>query len=215
VVYDRLIPKGLLEYVNPKAELFYVGKSPGYHSMTQDEINRLLLELTEKYNIIVRLKGGDPLTFGRGEEECEYLVTRKVDCEIVPGISSYLAATAKYGIPLAGRNYASSFTVATGHLAENTGRKLDYSKLAETTGTLVLLMAASNAQKILEQVVKVKGRNEYGLIIQGLGEAGETVICGRLGDLVERGRDPVRNPAVIIIGKSVESGVKLGRIRCM
>ena len=215
MVYDRLIPKGLLEYVNSKAKLFYVGKSPGSHFMTQDKINRLLLELSERYNIVVRLKGGDPLTFGRGEEECDYLLTRGVNCEIIPGVPSYSAAAAKYVIPLAGRNYSSSFTVATGHLAENKERKLEYSKLAKTADTLILLMAARNARKILRQVIEAKGEDEYGLIIQRLGEADEAVICGKLIDLVEEINDPIRNPAVIIIGKSVESGVKLGKIRCM
>ena len=215
VVYDRLIPKGLLEYVNSKAKLFYVGKSPGSHFMTQCEINRLLLELSEKYDIVVRLKGGDPLTFGRGEEECDYLLTRDVNCEIIPGIPSYSAAAAKYGVPLAGRNYGSSFTVATGHLAENKRRELNYSKLAKTTDTLILLMTASNARKILREVIKAKGEDEYGLIIQRLGEADEAVICGKLIDLVERVKDPIRNPAIIIAGKSVESGVSLGKIRCL
>ncbi|MCE4614154.1 MAG: uroporphyrinogen-III C-methyltransferase [Desulfurococcales archaeon] len=215
VVYDRLIPRGLLDYANPTAELFYVGKSPGSHSMNQGEINDLLLDLSGRFNIVVRLKGGDPLIFGRGEEECEYLIRKGINCKIIPGITSYSATAAKFIIPLAGRNYTSSFTVATGHLAEEKKIELDYSKLAETPGTLVLLMAASKAKQILKQVMEVRGVDEHAMIIQRLGMEDESILCGRLMDLTEKVETAIENPAVIFIGKSVELGVKLGKLQCL
>ena len=216
VVYDRLIPRGVLDYCNPSAELIYAGKAPGKHALSQDEINQLLYDLSKNHRIVVRLKGGDPLVFGRGEEECAYLQERSVPCEVVPGITSFQSAAAKHLIPLAGRGLASAFTVATGVQSSSTRQRLDYKELAGIPGTLVFLMTASRAIRIIDEVARVRGPDEYGAIIELIGGEGENAVCGPLRILkLQAERNGVRNPAIIIIGKSVELGARYGWIKCM
>ena len=216
VVYDRLIPRGVLDYCNPNAELIYAGKAPGKHALSQDEINQLLYDLSKNHRVVVRLKGGDPLVFGRGEEECAYLLEKGVPCEIVPGITSFQSAAAKHLITLAGRGLASAFTVATGVQSSSTRWRLDYRELAGIPGTLVFVMTASRAARIIDEVASVRGPGEYGAIIELIGEEGENAICGPLRTLkVYAEENGVRNPAILIIGRSVELGARYDWIKCM
>lgn len=216
VVYDRLIPRGVLEYCNPSAELIYAGKAPGKHALSQDEINQLLYDLSRNHRVVVRLKGGDPLVFGRGEEECTYLLEKSVPCEVVPGITSFQSAAAKHLIPLAGRGLASAFTVATGVQSSSTKQRLGYKELAGIPGTLVFVMTASRASKIIDEVASVRGQGEYGAIIELIGEEGESAVCGPLRTLkIHAEKNGVRNPAILIIGRSVELGARYGWIKCM
>ena len=123
IIYDRLVNPTLLNHAKPDAELIYAGKSPAGHVLTQDEINLVLVQKAQEGKTVVRLKGGDPFVFGRGGEEAEILVEHGIPYEIVPGITSAIAAPEYAGIPVTHRNYASSFAVITGHEAEAEGGK--------------------------------------------------------------------------------------------
>ena len=121
VIYDYLANADFLRLCPKEAELVYVGKKAGAHTLPQDKINKLIVQKAGQGALVVRLKGGDPYIFGRGAEEAQELVRAGLDFEVVPGISSAVAATAYAGIPLTHRDYASSVSFVTGH--EDSGKK--------------------------------------------------------------------------------------------
>jgi uroporphyrin-III C-methyltransferase len=206
ILYDRLAPIEVLGEARPDAIKIYVGKEPGGKGFTQDEINRMLLDYALKGFKVVRLKGGDPFVFGRGEEECIYVVSHGVECEVIPGVSSFLAASARARAPLTSRGFSSSFAVVTGTEDPGKGFKsVDIRRVAEAVDTIVILMGASNAEKLLEEVASVRGYDEVGVVVVNATLPGEKVIYGNLRELVELARMKlIENPAVIIIGPSVK-----------
>jgi len=206
ILYDRLAPIEVLREARPDAIKIYVGKEPGGKGFTQDEINRMLVDYALKGFKVVRLKGGDPFVFGRGEEECIYVVSHGVECEVIPGVSSFLAASARARAPLTSRGFSSSFAVVTGMEDPGKGFKaVDIRRVAEAVDTIVILMGASNAEKLLEEVASVRGYDEVGVIVINATLPGEKVIYGSLRELIELARMKViENPAVIIIGPSVK-----------
>lgn len=148
VLYDRLIPRELLQEARSDAELIFVGKGPDRHVMRQAEITELLIERVRAGNQVVRLKGGDPLVFGRGGEEVFALAEADLPYEIVPGISSVLAGPAYAGIPVTHRGMVTSFAVVTGHEDPTKPESTtDWSALAQVP-TLVMVMAAKNIARI-------------------------------------------------------------------
>src|SRR5436305_10189717 len=147
VVYDYLANPRLLSYC-PQADCIYVGKKAAQHSMTQDQINALLVEKAKAGKRVVRLKGGDPFVFGRGGEECEALAAAGVRFEVVPGVTSAIAAPAYAGIPLTQRGLAHAFTMVSGHLEPDDPEGTDWEALARVRGTLVLLMAMGRLDAI-------------------------------------------------------------------
>ena len=140
VIYDFLAAPKLLKYAREDAEIIYVGKKGGAHTLPQKEINTLLVQKAKEGHIVARLKGGDPFVFGRGGEEAEELARAGITFEIVPGVTSAVAAPAYAGIPLTHRRYNTSVAFITGHedptKEEST---IDWSKLATGVGTLVFL----------------------------------------------------------------------------
>ena len=152
IAYDRLIDTRLLAHARSDVELIDVGKLPG--SRTQEDISALLVRHARKGRRVVRLKGGDPFVFGRGGEEAQALNDAGVKFEIVPGVTSAIAAPAYAGIPLTHRDHASSFTVVTGSTAPD-GRPdgIDSAALAAVPGTLVFLMAWRNLDDIVSQLI--------------------------------------------------------------
>ncbi len=154
VVYDRLANPALLSHARPGAELIYVGKTTDRHTMTQDQINALLVELGLAGKRVVRLKGGDPFVFGRGGEEAEALIAAGVPFEVVPGVTSSIAAPAYAGIPLTHRSLASSFAVITGHEdPSKDATSIDWARLANGADTLVFLMGTGRLAEIAEQLI--------------------------------------------------------------
>jgi len=151
VVYDRLMDPTLLESAAPDAELVFVGKERGRQALTQDEINDLLVEKASEGKEVVRLKGGDPFVFGRGGEEAQVLARNAISFEVVPGITSAIAAAAYAGIPVTQRRMATCFTVVSG--SEDPTKpesSIPWDVLARTGGTLVVLMGWAALQSILE-----------------------------------------------------------------
>jgi len=205
VVYDRLIPRELLKEAHRASKLIYVGKEPGRHTLSQDEINKLLYEEALKGNLVVRLKGGDPLVFGRGEEECLYLLERGVKCLIVPGVPSFLGASAYAGVPLNSRGIASSFAVITGTKAEGVGGKASPREVARCVDTIVVLMGARKASQVLSEIEEVRGPHELVAVVMNATTKEQEVLVGPISEvrrLASGGR--IRNPAVIIVGRVVE-----------
>lgn len=145
IVHDRLIPLELLDEARPEAELIDAGKKPTKHRISQDEINEVVVAHALLGKSVVRLKGGDPFVFGRGSEEAIYCWNAGVPVEIVPGISSSYAVPAYAGVPLTHRDVSRSFTVITGHTADD----IEYEALAQLGGTIVILMGVSTLPEIL------------------------------------------------------------------
>jgi uroporphyrin-III C-methyltransferase len=151
VVHDRLVDRRVLALANPRAELVDVGKAPGRPSPTQAEINNLLVALASR-GTVVRLKGGDPLVFGRGGEEALALAAAGVDVEIVPGLSSATAVPAAAGVPVTHRGLAGSFTVVTG-TREAGAPDTDWDALARLGGTIVVLMGVARRAEIAARLM--------------------------------------------------------------
>ncbi len=151
VVYDALVSPPILDMINPHAEKINVGKRRGRHSLVQEDTTRLLIRKAQTHAIVVRLKGGDPFVFGRGGEEMEDLVVAGVSVEVIPGITSGIAAPAYAGIPLTHRKHASSVTFVTGH--ESAGKyrpEVDWEAIARSSETIVVYMGVHNLPHITE-----------------------------------------------------------------
>ena len=153
VVYDHLIPAALLQLAREGAEMVYVGKETGHHSLEQEEINRLLIERARRGCRVVRLKGGDPFVFGRGGEEGEALVEAGIPFEVVPGVSSAIAVPAYAGIPVTHRGLASGVAILTGHGPSKEGSAIQWAKLATGVDTLVFLMGVANLPTIVNELI--------------------------------------------------------------
>ncbi|MCE9621500.1 MAG: uroporphyrinogen-III C-methyltransferase [Actinomycetia bacterium] len=197
VVHDRLVSPEILALAPPWAELVDVGKRPG-GSVQQAGINEVLVELGARFECVVRLKGGDPHVFGRAAEELIALGNAGIACEVVPGISSALAAPAAVGIPLTTRLAASGFTVVTAHQDPATDRSLDWEALARLGTTLVILMGAARAAAFRDRLIAggMDPLTPVAIITDAtLSTMRETRL--RLGEL---GVEPVANPSVIVIG---------------
>jgi uroporphyrinogen III methyltransferase/synthase len=203
VVYDYLANPALLVHAPAGAERIYVGKKAGCHTLSQEEINALLVERGLAGQRVARLKGGDPFVFGRGGEEALALVEARVPFEVVPGITSAVAAPAYAGIPVTHRGLASSFAVITGHEDPNkVETALDWSRLATGVDTLVFLMGVGNLPQIAEQLV-THGRpadTPVALVRWGTMPNQQTV-TGTLANITGRVEAAgLRPPAVTIIG---------------
>ncbi|WP_126427965.1 uroporphyrinogen-III C-methyltransferase [Brevibacillus marinus] len=212
IVYDRLASPRLLDYARADAERIYCGKLPDRHTLTQEEINRLLVEKALAGKIVTRLKGGDPAIFGRVGEEAEELVKHGIPFEIVPGITAGIAAPAYAGIPVTHRDYNSSLAIVTGHeRPEKTASSINWEKLATAVETIIFYMGVGNLPFIREQLIKY-GRSPQtpvALIRWGTTVDQQTVV-GTLADIVEkREQAGLTNPAIIIVGEVVSLRDKL------
>lgn len=203
VVYDRLCAPQCLVYAE-KAEKIYVGKHPDHHPVPQSEINLLLVEHARAGKVVVRLKGGDPFVFGRGGEEAQQLSQAGIPFEIVPGVTSAVAAPAYAGIPVTFREIAKSVAFITGHTSTGDGGpEASWEECYQMADTLVYLMGVSNLAKIVERLLAI-GRapqTPVALIQQGT-TPHQVTVTGTLADIVERAR-LIKSPAVIVIGEVV------------
>jgi uroporphyrinogen III methyltransferase/synthase len=206
VVYDYLANPALLAHAPPGAERVYVGKKAGSHTLTQSEINALLIERGAAGQRVARLKGGDPFVFGRGGEEALALVEAGLPYEVVPGVTSAVSAPAYAGIPVTHRGLATSFAVITGHEDPTKVKSaVNWSQLATGVDTLVFLMGVGNLRAIVEQLV-AHGRSAdtpVALVRWGTKPDQQTV-SGTLADITEKVEAAgLRPPAVTIVGAVV------------
>lgn len=212
ILYDRLVNFQLLHFASVSAEKVFVGKRPDHHTLSQVEINQLLVKKAREGKIVVRLKGGDPYIFGRGGEEAEECANARVPFEVIPGISSSLAVPAYAGIPLTHRDMNSSFAVITGHeRPEKADTSINWSKVSTATETLIFLMGVKNLSFIVQQLVE-NGRSvntPIALIRWGTLPSQQTLV-GTLGDIVNKVESTgFRSPAVIVVGEVVKFREKL------
>jgi uroporphyrinogen III methyltransferase/synthase len=206
VVYDFHLNAQVLNYINHDAEFIYAGKRGGHHTMTQDEINRTIVEKAKEGRTVCRLKGGDPFVFGRGGEEAEALAGEGVEFEVVPGISSSVAAPAYAGIPLTHRKYSSTFAVVPGY--EDITKEessIDWSKLATSVGTIVFLMAVKNIEALSKKLID-HGRapGTPVAVIRWGTRADQRTVTSTLGDIAEIVKEKeIKPPAVVVVGEVV------------
>ena len=202
VVYDRLANPRLLAEIPAHATTIYVGKQPGLKVFEQRDIEAILIREARRGKRVVRLKGGDPFVFGRGGEECQALASAGIPFEVVPGISSALAAPAYAGIPVTQRKVATSFTVVTGHTAGADSCDVDWQRLPQS-GTLVILMGVRNLPHIARELL-THGRDAatpVAIVQQGT-MAQQRVVSGTLADIAGRAAAAnLQAPAVIVVGE--------------
>jgi len=206
LVYDRLVNPELLNYASQDCELIYVGKSPDRHTLRQEEINQLLVDKAKEKGVVTRLKGGDPFVFGRGGEEGETLRENGVPFEVVPGISSSIAAPAYAGIPVTHRNVATSFAVITGHEDPTKGESsINWQNLAQGVDTLVFLMGVGTLPNTVANLIKYgkKPTTPVALVRWGTTKNQRTLV-GTLENIVDLVKENgFTSPAVTIVGEVV------------
>jgi uroporphyrin-III C-methyltransferase len=208
VVYDRLVAPSLVELAPAGAERVYVGKEPGRRAISQERIGTLLVEYARGGEVVVRLKGGDPFVFGRGGEEMLACVEAGVEVEVIPGVTSAIAAPAAAGIPVTHRGIARSFAVVTGSTAHGDDT-LDLSGVATATDTLVVLMAAGKLAETCAALVEAGRRSdEPAAIVQWATTEDQRTVVGTLADLPTlTAAVNVGPPATLIVGETVALGV--------
>jgi uroporphyrin-III C-methyltransferase len=211
VVYDRLVNAEILKLAPEGAEKIYVGKRTGKHELTQEKITELLLKKAQEGKRVVRLKGGDPFLFGRGGEEAEALAQNNIAFEVVPGVTSAIAAPAYAGIPLTHRDFASSVAIVTGHRAGDGERSVDWAKLAGSADTLVILMGVESLEGIAGKLVEggLNPNTPVAVIEQGTLKQQRSVV-GKIGTIAKEVKAKgVKPPAVIVVGEVATLGEKL------
>jgi len=207
VLYDQLPGEEILATLPEDAELIDCGKYGGKHTLEQDEIEALMIDRAQQGKVVIRLKGGDPFLFGRGGEELERVRAAGLDVGMVPGISSALAVPASVGIPLTHRSYASQVTILTGHEDPTKPEPaLDWKLLAQSRGTIVILMGVANLKRIAEALVENgKGKNTPVAIIERGLRKDRRVTTGTLATIaIKAKKTGVKPPAVIVIGNVVK-----------
>ncbi|RKD21700.1 uroporphyrinogen-III C-methyltransferase [Ammoniphilus oxalaticus] len=212
IVYDRLANPILLEHRNERAELIYAGKLPHNHTLRQECINQLLVDHALQGKVVTRLKGGDPCVFGRVGEEAEALASNRVKFEIVPGITSGIAAPAFAGIPITHRDYGSNFAMVTGHMgAGKEDSDVKWRALAQGIDTIAFYMGVSNLPVICEQLITngKSAQTPVAAITWGTTENQRTVTATLETIEEEVIKAQISHPAIIIVGEVVRLREKL------
>ena len=208
VLYDYLVSDEIMELVRRDAELVCVGKRAGYHSVPQEETNRLIVQYAKEGKRVVRLKGGDPFIFGRGAEELEVLADAHIPFQVVPGITAAAGATAYAGIPLTHRDYAQTAMFITGHTKPGT-EALDWSTLARGKQTLVIYMGLLKSEYIQSQLLAHGRASDTPIAIIERGtQSCQKVLKGQLTDLAELAKEAA-SPSLIVVGEVVSLSEKL------
>jgi uroporphyrinogen III methyltransferase / synthase len=205
VIYDHLVNINMLRFAS-SAELIYVGKKSGHATITQNEINELLIDRARISKVVVRLKGGDPFIFGRGGEEVQALNDADIGFTIVPGIPSPIGVSAYAGIPLTHRDHASTISIITG--SNESGEehlKIDWEHISTRTGTLVFLMGARKLPRIVEQLIKFKKKPDTPVaVIQWGTTSRQKTWVGTLNTIVDiASKEKIQPPTLTIIGEVV------------
>ncbi len=210
IVYDHLVGNGIMDLARGDARIVYAGKESSNHTMPQDNINQLLVELAREGLSVVRLKGGDPFIFGRGGEELETLAVSGIPFEVVPGVTAAAGCGAYSGFPLTHRDHAQAVTFVTGHLKDGTVN-LDWPALARPCHTVVFYMGIGAASEICRQMI------EHGLpsttpaaVVRNGTQADQRTLLATLGTLPQRIEESgIKPPALIVVGSVVNLHEKL------
>lgn len=204
VIYDRLVSPELLDEAPVGAERIFVGKKPGCHAMTQEQISALLINYARLGYVVVRLKGGDPFVFGRGGEEALALSAVGIPFEIVPGVSSAIAVPAYAGIPVTQREYSGAVTIVTGH-EQQASTTINWDALAQTGGTLVILMGVELLQQIAQRLLASgMAPGTPAAVIQQGTLPQQRIVKGTLATIAQRAaQERILSPAIIVTGAVV------------
>jgi uroporphyrinogen III methyltransferase/synthase len=212
IIYDYLASPSLLKHAREHAEIIYVGKKGGDHTLSQDRINALIAEKAQKGFTVTRLKGGDPFIFGRGGEEAEVLIDARIPFEIIPGVTSAIAAPAYAGIPLTHRKFTSTIAFVTGHEDPSKAESnIDWAALAKGIGTLVFLMGVKNLPHITDRLMHhgMSPDTPVALVRWGTTPK-QTTVSGTLDTIVERTKAAgLKPPAIIVVGHVVKLREKM------
>ena len=206
VIYDALVSPPILNLINPQAELIHAGKRRGRHSLKQVETTKLLIQKAQEYAIVVRLKGGDPYVFGRGGEEAQDLIEAGVPVEVVPGITSGVAAPAYAGIPVTHRGHSSSVTFVTGHEATGKYRpEVNWQAIARGSETIVVYMGVHNLPHITAALTEAGLSNETPIALIRWGtRPDQQELVGTLATIVRQVEESgFEAPAIAVIGSVV------------
>ena len=204
ILYDALANEALLDYARPEAVKKFVGKRFGCHALSQQEINIMIVEYAFSHGHVVRLKGGDPFVFGRAGEEIEAARQAGIEVAVVPGVSSSLAVPAMQMIPLTSRGVAESFWVTTG-TTQSGDISADIKLAAQSTATVIILMAMSKIEAIMD-IFSREGKKETPVaVIQNGTMPNEKRVTGTVNDICFKVQyEGLTNPAIIIIGEVVK-----------
>jgi uroporphyrinogen III methyltransferase/synthase len=206
IIYDYLAAPALLNHARQDAEIIYVGKKGGEHTLSQDGINSLIVEKAKTGAIVCRLKGGDPFIFGRGGEEAEVLVDKGIPFEVVPGVTSAVAAAAYAGIPLTHRKLTATLAFVTGHEDPHKEESsIDWESLGQGIGTLVFFMGVKNLPDITQKLIAHGKSPETPVALIRWGTTpGQQTVTGTLDDIAERVKKAgLKAPAIIVVGEVV------------
>ncbi|GEK31214.1 uroporphyrin-III C-methyltransferase [Kurthia zopfii] len=211
ILYDRLINEELLREASENAILIYCGKKPKQHALIQQEINEQLVKYALKGLKVLRLKGGDPFVFGRGAEEAEVLADAGIPFEIVPGITSGIAAAAYAGIPVTHRELSSSFAIVTGHMKNEEEDAIKWKNLAQGVDTLAIYMGVQNLPYIVSQLLLYGKNEETPVALVNWGTYGkQRTVTGTLSTIIQVVQaEKIENPSMIIVGKVVKMHEKI------
>jgi len=204
IIYDRLANPEILKEAKDGCEFVYVGKEDSHHTLPQEEINEVIYQNALKHEVVVRLKGGDPLVFGRGGEEGIYLRERDITFEFIPGITSAIAVPEYAGIPVTHRGVTVSFRVVTGHESNNK----DHSQIPwenyKTDDTIVFLMGLHRLRKITKKLIEIGKPADHPIAVISRGtRPDEKTVIGTLEDIYEKAKD-LPTPALIVVGEVVK-----------
>lgn len=205
VVYDRLVSDEIMALVPVTASKIYVGKAPGIHHLPQEQINDLIVDLALSGKDVVRLKGGDPYIFGRGGEEALILTDHNIPVEVVPGITTAQAVSARLGIPLTHRGLATSVRYITGCCASELKGDMDWKGLADSETTLVVYMGLSHAGEISDNLIgQGMPASTPVALIENATRSDERFVTTTLGNLVQTAQaEGFKPPTIIMIGRVV------------
>jgi len=211
IVYDRLVSREILHLIPDSVSRIYVGKATSRHTLSQEEINALLVDLARKHQRIVRLKGGDPFIFGRGGEEALALARNNIPFEVVPGITAAQACAAYAGIPLTHRGLARGVQFVTGHCKDNEELVLDAAALSDTGQTLVIYMGLANLPQIVRDLVEAgRPKDTPAAIVERGTTSHQRSIITTIGELQQAvDQHMIAAPAMLIIGHVVSLASEL------
>ena len=206
ILYDRLVNKGILNMASSYSKKVYVGRESGDPTTNQMITNELMLKYANDGKKILRLKGGDPFIFGRGGEEAEFLSSKNIKYEIVPGISSLNGAAVYAGIPLTHRDYSSSVVILTGHESiEKKKSSIKWDSIAKAADTIVIFMGLEQLKHITKEIIGAGVTKESDIaVIENATSNKQRVIIGNLSNIERKVKQKkIQSPAIIIIGKVV------------
>jgi uroporphyrinogen III methyltransferase/synthase len=206
IIYDFLASRKLLTHTRKDAEIIYVGKRGGAHSVSQAQINEIIVAKAKAGLTVARLKGGDPFIFGRGGEEAEVLVAEGIPFEIIPGVTSAVGVAAYAGIPITHRRYTATVAFVTGHedpTKENSN--VDWAKIATGVGTLLFFMGVKNIDRIADKLISHGRAPDTPVALVRWGTTAKQVtLAGTLSNIAERVRESrFKPPAIIVVGEVV------------